>query len=320
MIVPRSLQVAAAAIAATIFAAHVANAETTLHVGKAQANQFVFVPADVGAEAGIFKKHGIALEISSFGGDNKMMQALTAGALDIALGGSPAFATIAKGAPMKAVAAAGDAPNTIMLVVLKGSPIKTAEDLKGRAISVSGVGSLTYWLTMQLSRKEGWGDDGIKITPLGSSEAQIAALRTHQIDGVSTDSTTVEKFIETGDGRIVVRFGDVMKDFHASCIYASDNLIASNPAALRAFLTAWFETIVFMRDHRQETVDIAAKVLNVSPAVANASYDDTMPILNLDGHFNPKALDVLAASFVDTHALPAKPDMSQLLTEAYLPK
>jgi hypothetical protein len=45
-----------------------------------------------------------------------------------------------------------------------------------------------------------------------------------------------------------------------------------------------------------------------------------MPIFSTDGRFNPKALDVLATSFVDTKLLPSKPDMSKLLTEAYLPK
>ena len=181
-----------------ILAADAARAQTTIRLGKAQANQFAFVPADVGIDTGIFKKHGIDVEISAFGGDAKMMQALTAGGIDIALGGGPAFATIVKGAPMKAVAALADAPNTIMLVVLKDGPIKTVDDLKGRIVSVSTAGSLTYWLTQQLSRSQGWGDDGIKITPLGSSEAQIAALKTHQIDGVTTDSVTVDKFVETG--------------------------------------------------------------------------------------------------------------------------
>jgi NitT/TauT family transport system substrate-binding protein len=297
-----------------------AYAQTTLHLGKAQANQFAFVPADVGVDTGIFKKHGIALDISAFTGDAKEMQALTAGSLDIALGGGPPFAMIAKGVPMKAVAAEANAPNTIMLVVLKDGPIQSIADLKGRTVSVSTAGSLTYWLTQQLSRSQGWGDDGIKIAPLGSSETQIAALKTHQIDGVTTDSVTVYKFNETGDGRILVKFGDRIKDFHVHVIYASDSLIAGNPDALKAFLAGWFETIAFMRDHRQETIDIAVKQTGVSPGVAAASYDDTMPILSLDGHFSPKALDVLAMSFVDTQALPSKPDMSSLLTEAYLPK
>jgi NitT/TauT family transport system substrate-binding protein len=310
----------AAAVVALMLAAGAACAQTTLRLGKAQANQFAFVPADVGVDTGIFKKHGIDLEISAFTGDAKEMQALTAGSLDIALGGGPAFAMIVKGVPMKAVAAEANAPNTIMLVVLKDGPIQSVADLKGRTVSVSTAGSLTYWLTQQLSRSQGWGDDGIKIAPLGSSETQIAALRTHQIDGVTTDSVTVYKFNETGAGRILVKFGDRIKDFHVHAIYASDSLIAGNPGALKAFLAGWFETIAFMRDHRQETIDIAVKHTGVSPGVAGASYDDTMPILSLDGHFSPKALDVLATSFVDTQALPSKPDMSKLLTEAYLPK
>src|SRR5579862_2464415 len=320
MLMQRWIGAAGTFAAVLIFAGGAASAQTTLRLGKAQANQFAFVPADVGVDTGIFKKHGIDLEISSFSGDAKEMQALTAGSLDIALGGGPALATIVKGVPMKAVAAEANAPNTILLVVLKDGPIKSVDDLKGKNVSVSTTGSLTYWLTQQLSRAQGWGDDGIKITPLGASEAQIAALKTRQIDGVTTDSVTVARFVETGDGRVLVKFGDRIKDFHVHVIYASDALIASKPDALRAFLAGWFETIAFMRDHRDETIDIAARHTGVSRTVAAAGYDDTMPILSLDGHFSPKALDVLASSFVDMHLLPDKPDMSKLYTEAFLPK
>src|ERR1700689_1306398 len=142
---------AAAALAGLILT-NVASDQTTLRLGKAQANQFAFIPADVGVETGIFKKHGLDLDISSFAGDAKMVQALTAGSLDIALGGSPSFAAIVKGAPMKAVAVFSGAPNIIMLVVLKDGPLKNANDLKGKAISVSGTGSPTFWLAPQLSR------------------------------------------------------------------------------------------------------------------------------------------------------------------------
>ncbi len=309
-----------AAVLAALLFTNAAGAQTTLRLGKAQANQFAFIPADVGVETGIFKKHGIGLDISAFAGDAKMVQALTAGSLDIALGGSPSFAAIVKGAPMKAVAVFSGAPNIIMLTVLKDGPLKKVDDLKGRTVSVSGAGSLTYWLTQQLSRRLGWGDDGIKITPLGASEAQIAALTTRQIDGTTTDSVTVEKFVEAGQGRILVKFGEYFPDFVTSCIYASTDLIAKNPATLRDFLAGWYETIAYMRDHRQPIVDLTMKQIGMSPAVAAAIYDDTMPTMSRDGRFNPKALDVLADSFVDTKLLPAKPDMSALLTEAYLPK
>ena len=311
---------AAAAALTGLIVTGAASAQTTLRLGKAQANQFAFIPADVGVETGIFKKHGIDLDISAFAGDAKMVQALTANSLDIALGGSPSFAAIVKGAPMKAVAVFSGAPNIIMLVVLKDGPLKKIDDLKGKTISVSGSGSLTYWLTQQLSRRLGWGDDGMKITPLGASEAQIAALITHQIDGTTTDSVTVDKFVEAGNGRILVKFGDYFPDFVTSCIYASNALIESKPDVLKAFLAGWFETIAYMRDHRAPILDLTMKQIGMSPGVAAAIYDDTMPTMSRDGRFNPKALDVLADSFVDTKLLPSKPDMSALLTEAYLPK
>jgi NitT/TauT family transport system substrate-binding protein len=328
MVAQRSTMRTAGAIAMWVIAAAAglaaaggtAHAQTVVRVGKAQANQFGFVPADVGLDTGIFKKHGIDIRITAFGGDAKLNQALAAGAIDIALGGGPSLAAIVKGAPMKAVAVGINAPSIIMLVVLKDGPVRTVADLKGRMVSVSSAGSLTFWLTEQLSRLQGWGDDGIKITPLGASDAQIAALKTREVDGVTTDTVTVHKFADTGQGRILVNFGDYVRDFHAGFIYASDKLIESDPAAVRAFLAGWFEAVAFMRDHRRAAIEIAVERVGLSAEVANEGYDDTMPAMSDDGRFNPKALDVLATSFIETHALTQKPDMSKLITNAFLPK
>lgn len=314
-----AVRIAAAFAAVLVFSAG-AQAQTKLRVGKAQANQFAFVPADIGVDAGIFRKHGIDLEISAFGGDARMMQALTADGIDIALGGGPAIATIVKGTPMKAVAALANEPNTIMTVVMKDGPIKSPADLKDKAVSVSTAGSLTYWLTMQLSQSQGWGPNGIKITPLGASQAQIAALRTNQIAGVTTDSVTVYKFVEEGGGRILVKYGERVKDFHVHIIYASDKLIKENPKALRDFLAAWLDTIAFMKANKDQAIEMAAKRTEVSKAVATEGYNDTMPIFSTTGKFSPKALDVLGESFVELKLLPSKPDMSKLVTEEFLPK
>jgi len=310
---------ASIALASLAFGQNAA-AQVKLRVGKAQAQTFAFVPADVGVEAGIFKKHGLDVEISNFGGDAKLLQALSADAIDIAMGGGPTFAFIVKGAPMLAVGALADAPGTIMLVVAKDGPVKTEDDLKGRTVSVSTTGSLTYWLGQELSRSHGWGNDGIKIAPLGSTTAQAAALKTRQIDGVITETSTVFRLEEEGSGRILVRFGERIKDFHVHVIYASKALIDKNPEAVRAYLAAWYETVQHMRDHKDQTVDVAARVSEVSKAVATRNYDELMPIFNPTGRFNPKALDVLSRSFVESGALPARPDMSKLYTEQFLPK
>ena len=145
-------------------------------------------------------------------------------------------------------------------------------------------------------------------------------MKTHQVDGVTTDSVTVDKFVEAGQGRILVKFGDYFADFVTSCVYANNALIEGKPDALRAFLAGWFETIGYMREHRQQIIDLTVRRIGVSPGVAAAIYDDTMPTMSRDGRFDAKALDTLADSFVEMKLLPSKPDMAALWTEAYLPK
>jgi ABC-type nitrate/sulfonate/bicarbonate transport system substrate-binding protein len=297
-----------------------AQAEVAVRVGKAQAQNFAFLAADVGLAAGIFKKHGIDLEVANFGGDARLVQAISANAIDFAFGGGPTIAFEVKGAPMIAVAALADQPRTIMMVVAKDGPVKSEDDLKGRTVSVSTTGSLTYWLTQELSRSHGWGGNSIKIAPLGTTTAQAAALKTHQVDGVVTESSTVLRLVEEGSGRILVRFGDRIPDFHVHVVFARKAFVDANPDAVRNFLAALFESVQYMRDHRDETIAIAMRVAEVSKSVATANYDELMPVFNATGRFDAKALDVLARSFVEMGALPERPDMTKLYTEAFLPK
>lgn len=297
-----------------------AQALKTLRVGKAIGANFAFLGADVGMAAGIYQKHGLKLKIINFHGSAKLQQGLTADAVDIGLGSGPEMAFIAKGAPNIAIAALANPPRTIMLVVRKDGPIKTLKDLKGRTISCSTAGSLTNWLGHQLSKQLGWGANGIKITPLGGMAAQTAALKTKQIDGMIVESTTAFKAEEAGFGKILVRFGDRFKHFLVHVIYARKALVKNHPKEVRAFLAAWFESVNYMATHKPETIKVAEEVAHVPKSIAEKNYNELMPMFNHTGKFDPKALAILAQSYVEMHILPTKPDMSKLYTEKFLPK
>jgi ABC-type nitrate/sulfonate/bicarbonate transport system substrate-binding protein len=296
-----------------------ARAETVVRVGQPQAGTFQFVPLQVGIEAGIFKQKGIDVKVSDFGGGPREQQALAAGSIDVAIGSGPELAFEVKGAPEIAVAAIADAPYSVLLTVLKDSPIKTAEDLKGKTISVSNKGSLTYWLAQELSRQLGFGTDGFTIAPLGTTAAQTAALKTHQIDGMIVEANAGYRMEEDGTGRVLLEFGDRIKAFHIYILYARRAFAAANPGALRAFLAGWFDTITYMQAHRDQTIDIVRRTANVSPGVATRDYDELMGMFNPTGKFDPKALAVLARSFVEMGTLTKEPDMQALVTEEYLP-
>ena len=159
------------AAGAASMVADAARAEQTLRVGKAVGEAFTFTPLDIGIDHGIFKQHGVDLDITDFTGDARLQQAFTADAADIGVGSGPGLAFIVKGSPVLAVAALANAPNTMALIVSNNSPIKTIADLKGRKIAVTTVGALTAWLASELSRQQGWGPDGIQIVPLGEVQS-----------------------------------------------------------------------------------------------------------------------------------------------------
>lgn len=296
-----------------------AQALTKVRIGKPQAATFPFVPVDVGIATGIFKQHDLDVQSLDFAGGPRVQQAIAAGALDIAIGSGPELALTLKGVPEVAIAAMADAPYAIVLAVLKDGP-KTIADLKGKSISISSKGSLTDWLGENLSRQQGWGIDGMKLVPLGTTVAQTAALKTHQIDGMIVEANGGYRLEEEGVGRVLVQFGDTMKLFHVYLLYARRDFAEQNPQAVRDFLAAWFETITYMRDHRAETIDIMRHTADVSAFIAERDYDSMIGMFNRTGRYNPEALKVVSRSFVEMGMLPSEPDISTLVTEKYLPK
>ena len=316
----RGAAMLAVALACAASLAGAAQADTKVRIGQPQAGTFQFVPLQVGIEAGFFKKHGVQVEVTDFGGGPKVQQALTAGSIDIAIGSGPELALEVKGAPEIGVAAMADAPYSVLLAVLKDSPVKRPEDLKGKTVSVSSNGSLTYWLAQELSRQLGFGANGFVIAPLGSTAAQTAALKTHQIDGMIVEANAGYRLEEDGGGRVLVQFGDRIKTFHVYILYARRAFADSSPEAVRAFLAGWFDTIAYMRAHRDETIAIVKRSAEVSPAIAARDYDELMGMFNPTGKFDPKALAVLARSFVEMGMLETEPDVRTLVTEKFLPQ
>lgn len=314
--------VAAGAIVLGVFlgcALGSAAAEEKLRVGKGFPSLFQFTPLDVGIEKGFFKKHGVEVEASAFAGDAKLQQAFAAGAVDMGIGSGPGMAFVAKGSPILGVAEEAGPPLGITLSVLASGPIKAIADLKNKTASISSVGSQTEWMVRELSRQQGWGPDGITTVALGDVTAQLSALRTKQIDMVPFDITTAYQLDASGEARILLKFGDIVKDYVNHVIYASTDMITKRPEDVRKFLAAWFETIAFVKSNKAETVRIASSVLKISEPVVGRVYDETVRMLSDDGRFDAKGLAVLRRSFVEMNMLPEAPDMSKLYTERFLP-
>jgi NitT/TauT family transport system substrate-binding protein len=298
---------------------HRAMADDSLRVGKAAAQAFQFIPVDVGLKAGIFRRHQLDVESIGFAGSVKLQQGLMADGVDVGLSGGTDLAWVAKGTPVIGVAVISGSPRSLTLMVRTDSDIRTVADLKGRMVAISATGSLSDWLLRELARQQGWKPDEIRTVGLGAVTSMIAALKTKEVDSIFADLGVVYRLEATGEARRIVNFGDVVKDFYSQVVFATQPLSEQRAPVLRRFLAAWLETIAYMRNNRQATIDVAKDIMSITPEAAGAIYDELMPTFSTDGRFDPKASAVLSRSFVELQLLPTAPDMRTLYTEAFLP-
>jgi ABC-type nitrate/sulfonate/bicarbonate transport system substrate-binding protein len=296
-----------------------ARAAQKLSVAKVVPFAWSFTPLDIGIQEGIFAKQGLDIEASASAGDAKLQQLLTSGSVDIGIGSGPGMAFAAKGAPAKAVAEMYGAPRNMAVMVGYDSPIKTVADLKGKKLGCTTVGSLTDWIGQRINEKEGWDGHGITMVPIGGMPPARAAIKLHQIDGYIGALEEGYMLEAVKEWRVITTAVPFVDHFITHVIFARDELIQKQPDTVRAFLQGWFETIAYMKAHKNKAVEISAKVINLTPAVAARVYDEQIGGFSTDGSFDPAAVAVLKKSFIQMGLLSQVPPDNVLFTTQFVP-
>ena len=292
-------------------------AADTLRVSKPSAIDFYFAVQEVGIQQGIFKKYNIEIETITVDGSAKQHQAITAGSTDIALGAGPDMGFIAKGAPEKAIAVMAGPPVNMFILTAANSGIKSVADLKGKRMGVSTMGSLTYWLATQLQRHEGWAADSMQILPMGNVQAEAAAFVSGNLDAAVASLEAGLLMESKGQAHMLQSF-DFVNPFLVHVFFASNDIIAKNPDALKRYLKGWFETVAWAKAHKADTIRITRDTTRLPADEAEKVYDVIMPTMADDGHFDRKAVQVVKQSMIDMGQLDKMPDDKDLITEAFL--
>ena len=303
-----------------VFAVAPAGAAEKVRVSKAVPFAWTFTPLDVGIQTGQFAKHGLEVEASAAAGDAKLQQALAADSIDIGIGSGPGMAFMAKGVPAKAVAVMYGVPHNMAVMVAYDSPIKSVDDLKGKKLGCTTVGSLTYWIGDRINSVKGWDKSaGITMVPIGGMPPARAAMKTNQIDGYIGALESGYSLEESKEWRVITSATPFVQDFITHVFFAREELIQKKPDVVRAFLKGWMDTIAFMKANKEKTVEITSKAINVSPTVAARAYDEQIGTFSTDGMFNPKAVATLKASFIEMGLLKQPPPDDVMFTTQFVP-
>lgn len=144
------------------------------------ANIIIFVTQ----EAGLFAKHGLDAEVITMNGSGISSKALIGGSIDIAPIATPTVinADLA-GADMAILA--HTMPGVVHALMVKPE-IKRVEDLKGKKIAVSTLGSLTDFLVRYIAKKKGLNPDrDLTLIQTGGDSERIVALKSGVVDGAA---------------------------------------------------------------------------------------------------------------------------------------
>src|SRR6202162_736511 len=133
-----------------------ARADDTLKIAVGQRGSWDTSVSELGQKAGIFKKHGLDLDLLFTQGAGETQQATISGSVDVGIGGGVmgVLGAFEKGAPIRVIGteinSAGD-----YWYVPATSPIKTVKDANGATLAYSTAGSSTQAIVLAIIKEYG---------------------------------------------------------------------------------------------------------------------------------------------------------------------
>jgi NitT/TauT family transport system substrate-binding protein len=227
-----------------------------------------FAASWVTADKGIWKKHGLDVELIFLRGGSRTVSALIGGSVDFILGSDLGVVTaILQGATLTRV---GVTTNTLGYSIVVQPSIKTIRDLKGKIIGITPGRDAAYARVVKLLRDNGM-DAGKDVTFLsvgdGGPAARVAALSTGVIHA-SMFTPPSDMISEKAGMKILSRLdvANVGGGINTTVQFIQKN----RPQALR-FLRGYMEGIHYLKTHKDESLKIFSKYVR-NPDLAIMAY------------------------------------------------
>lgn len=197
---------------------------------KAQAEQGGFYQA---LASGEYAKRGLKVEIVQGGPGVNVPQLLASNAVELGMG-SNSFIVMNlanEGVPVKAVAAFMQKDPQVLMA--HPGTAKSLADLKGRPILLADASVTAFWVW--LKAKYGFTDDQVRKYTFNAAPF-LADKRAAQQGYLTSEPYTIEK--QAGVKPEVFLLADEGYPGYATMVLATDQMIAKNPAAVKAFVEA----------------------------------------------------------------------------------
>lgn len=249
-------------------------AEDTVRAAVGQRGNFDTLFISQGVDAGIFRREGIAVEITWTRGGAETLQAVITHSADLAIANGilGVIGAVSKGAPVKIVSAQMTGAPDLFWYVKTESPVKSIKDMSGHTMGYSRPGSSTDLIGHALA-------DHFGVKPNFVSTGGIPDTRTQVMSGQIDAGWSVPHFnfdlLNEGKIRIIARGSDVpsLADQTVRVNVASVKFLTERRDVARRFMKAYHESIEWVYANPDKANAFYAVFNKVSPQIAKLTHE-----------------------------------------------
>lgn len=249
-----------------------ASAQDKLKLAVGQRGNWDTSISEVGQRGGIFKKHGLELEIVYTQGAGETQQAVISGSVDIGVAGGimGALSAYAKGAPVRIIGAETTGAGDLYWYVKADSPIKSLKESAGKTIAYSTNGSSTHGIVTAFMKQYGL---TAKPTSTGGPPGTLTQVMSGQIDiGWAAPPFGLDQ-LDQKQIRIIATGNDAaaFKGQTVRLLITTASVLQSRKDVINRYMKAYRETIDWM--YTDAGVKLYAEWLGIPEAKARRTRD-----------------------------------------------
>jgi NitT/TauT family transport system substrate-binding protein len=264
------------ALISFLFCAH-ASAADKIRVSVTNYNMS-YLAAGVAAKRGFFKEEGLDVEIVRMNA-NVAMSSLISGDVDYTMIFASVIRAAMRGIPLKVIAVLIDSPPYAFIARPEISAMKT---LKGKTVGIGVYGSSNDIIARMMLERSGIDPDKeTKLVAFGSDGARFAALKEGLVEAAIIAPPADAQARKLGLN-VLARANDLFKFPHIG-LGTTNKKLKENPQEITRVIRAFIKANRFVRDNRQEAINILIDWGRTQKEDAVASYDSTWQVFSPDG-------------------------------------
>ena len=266
-----------AGLALTILAATFAQDVSAQKIVLGFSASTAFSTSFVAANEGIFKKHGLDVEMKLVPNSSTTPAALVADSLQVATPTAPiTLQAVEQGLDLVVLAGGSyyaKGIEDVAIMVKPDSPIKTAKDFEGKRVATAGLNAFLHVLFRKWMQENGADYKKTIFTETPFAQ-QLDVLRSGQVDGILAVQPFLARALETNMGRVVAYYiADLEGETLAGWYVATRKWVEANPKQAAAFAAAITEATELATKDR-EVIRKANLVYIPFPADVQAKFPD----------------------------------------------